>query len=62
MNLSDIADVLGVISFFLSLYAVKEVISIKKTHVQSNVGQGNVNAGGDYIGRDRNSGVKPSNE
>jgi hypothetical protein len=61
VTLSDLADGLSVVSFFLSIYAVREVNSIRKTKVQSNIGYGNVNATGGYVGRDRNDGTKPNN-
>ncbi len=55
--LSTIADVCGIIGFFISIFAVSKVYNIKKEMRENNkiLVSGKTKIGGDFTGRDKNA-------
>lgn len=54
-TISIIADVCGILAFFISIFAVSKVYMIKKEIKDNNKVDvsGRTNVGGDFVGRDK---------
>jgi hypothetical protein len=55
-TISTIADICGILGFFISIFAVSKVYKIKKEIKDNNKVNvsGNTKVGGDFVGRDKN--------